>query len=83
MKIFTLDKNYNVVCNWKNTRSGFKHIATLCRNGIEIGDTKICYLNRTWESFKYESILKKIIDLYFGEKNSHEKYLKGIKKLGL
>ena len=80
MKIFTLDNKYNVVCNWKSTRNGFKHEATLCKNGYEVGKTKICYLNRTWERFEYESILIKIVDLFFeGEEN--QKYKEVIKQL--
>lgn len=82
MRIFNLSKNCNVVCNWKSTRSGFKHTANLCKNGYSIYETKICYLNRTWERFEYESILKKIIRNcnYFTGKEK-EKYLKKIEIL--
>ncbi len=80
MKIFNLDNVYNVVCNWKNTRSGFKHTANLCENGFSIYETKICYLNRTWERFEYESILKKIVESYF-EGKEKEKYLQVIKNI--
>ena len=77
MRIFNLDKNYAVVCDWQNTRNGFKHIATLLKKGTDLGKTKMCYLNRTWERFEYETILKKIVNLYFkGKENA--KYLKVI-----
>jgi hypothetical protein len=62
MRIFNLNKQYNIVCNWQNTKNGFKHVATLHKNGFSIYETKICYLNRTWERFEYESILIKTID---------------------
>lgn len=65
MRIFNLNENYNVVCNWKKTRNGFKHEATLHKNGFEIAKTKCCYLNRTWECFEYESVLVKIINENF------------------
>ncbi len=81
MKIFNLDNTYNIVCNWKKTRNGFKHIATLIKNGLGIYDTKVCYLNRTWEGFEYETILKKVIDNYF-ENEEQEKYKKILKDKG-
>jgi len=61
MKSFKVDKIYSVVCESKNTRSGFKHVATLLYNGREIESVKICYLNRTWERYEYESVLNKIL----------------------
>lgn len=62
MKIFTLDKEYSIVCNTKDTRNGFKHTAVLCRNGLSVYETKVCYLNRTWEAFTYQTICLKVID---------------------
>jgi hypothetical protein len=80
MKIFNLDEKYNVVCNSADTRNGFKHVASLCRNGERIAETKICYLNRTWERFTYESVLEKIVDENFSG-TEKEKYQNVIKKL--
>ena len=74
MKLFKLDDEYSIVCEWKSTRNGFKHEATLLKNGLEDGNTKICYLNRTWERFEYESVLLRIIDKFFkGEENKKYK----------
>lgn len=80
MKIFNLDDTYSVVCDTKGTRNGFKHTAVLCKNGVLIGETKINYLNRTWERFTYESVLLKIIDLYF-EGQDRDKYRKIVENL--
>jgi hypothetical protein len=80
-KIFELDKNFSVICAFKNTRSGFKHEADLLRNGASVYKTKICYLNRTWESFEYESILVKVIDECFTGKQK-EKFMLTIKNRG-
>ena len=78
MKIFNLDGVYNVVCNSEGTRSGFRHIATLCRNGYEIAKAKCTYLNRTWECYEFESVLIKIInDNFTGTEK--EKYLEAVK----
>ena len=75
MKIFKLDDMYSVVCVFKGTRSGFKYTATLMKNGLQVAETKICYLNRTWERFEYESVLIKLIDNNFsGSENEIYKY---------
>lgn len=65
MKSFRLDENFTVDCEWKKTRMAFKHEATLYRDGIERDKTKICYQNRTWESYNFQSVLHKIIDRNF------------------
>lgn len=78
MRIFTLSKEYSVVCNSKDTRNGFKHEATLHKNGFSIYQTKICYLNRTWEAYEYESILHKVIDANF-EGAEHKEYMDAVK----
>jgi len=81
MRIFNLNKTYNIVCDFKSTRNGFKHIATLHKNGFSIYATKICYLNRTWERFEYESILIKVIDENF-KHNERDNFLNIIKQRG-
>jgi len=79
MKLFKLNNTYSVVCDSKGTRSGFKHIASLLRNGSEINKTKICYLNRTWEGFTYETVLLKAIDLFFVNEKEVKKFKAKIK----
>lgn len=74
MKIFKLDEVYSVVCNSESTRSGFRHVATLCRNGYGYAKSKCCYLNRTWEAYEFESVLVKIVNDNF-EGTEKEKYL--------
>jgi hypothetical protein len=80
MKIFTLDEKYSVVCNTKDTRNGFKHVATIHKNGLSVYETKECYLNRTWERFEYETVLVKAIENFFGEPEL-TKFLNIIKEL--
>lgn len=62
MKSFKINKNAEIVCEWVKTRTAFKHTATLLINGEEQDSTKICYCNRTWESFEFESVIKKLLD---------------------
>jgi hypothetical protein len=80
MKIFNLDNDFNIVCNWQKTRSGFKHTASLHKNGLTVYECKICYLNRTWECFEYESILLKVVNSYF-DHNQKDNYSNIIKEL--
>ena len=80
MRIFNLNNKYNVVCNWQNTRYGFRHIAVLHRNGFEVSRAKVCYYNRTWERFKFESVLEKIIDENFTGRE-REEFLEIIKAI--
>lgn len=62
MRSFKINDKIEVVCEHKKTRTAFKHEATLLINGIEVDSTKICYLNRTWESYEFQSVLSKLID---------------------
>ncbi len=61
MRTFTLGKAV-IVCESKNTRNGFKHIATLFITGYQHCTTKCTYLNRTWEAYQYQSVFHKILD---------------------
>jgi len=72
MRIFNLNTEYNIVCNWQNTRYGFRHLATLHKNGYEIAKAKACYYNRTWEKFEYETVLLKLIDDNFTGKERED-----------
>ena len=62
MNSFKITDRIEVVCEWKKTRTAFKHVATLLINGRGIDETKICYQNRTWERYTYESVLEKLIN---------------------
>ena len=77
MKIFRLDARYEVVCEWKKTRNAFKHVATLLDNGSQADETKICYSNRTWECYKFESVIEKLLERTF--KDEVRKQLNGLK----
>ena len=62
MQIFKINKNLRIECEWKKTRNAFKHEATLLdNNNWEIDKTKICYHNRTWESFEFESVIEQLL----------------------
>jgi len=48
------------------------------KDGISVYDTKVCYQNRTWERYEYETILKKVVNSYFTNNKQKEKFLKVI-----
>ena len=62
MEIFEITPKIKVVCDWVKTRMAFKHTATLMLDGQEVESTKICYQNRTWERYEFQSVLQKVID---------------------
>jgi len=65
MESFKLLDEYEAVCEFQSTRSGFRHVAVLLHNGSEVCRAKCCYLNRTWEAFEFESVLHTLIKKYF------------------
>lgn len=69
-KTFPINDNYSINCYWDRTRYGFRHIAKLIRlqdsagasDYTEIARAKVCYYNRTWESFEYETVISCLLD---------------------
>ena len=62
MQTFKITRELEAICQWQNTRYGFKHTATLLRNGRELLETKACYYNRTWEAYEFESVLESLLE---------------------
>lgn len=62
MKIFKINKSIEIVCNAENTRSGFRHLATLFVDGSESAKGKCTYQNRTWERYEFQSVLFNVIE---------------------
>ena len=63
MKRFKINDKYDIICESVKTRNGFKHVAQLKQTTFyqTISETKVCYLNRTWESFEYETVIEKLL----------------------
>lgn len=53
-------EEYEFRCYTTWTRNGFCH--TVQNRTFSVSDTKVSYLNRTWERFTYESALNRAID---------------------
>lgn len=64
MQIFKTTHNgneYEFVCKWGNTRSGFKHECRLFINNQFKTDATCYYYNRTWESYNYQSVMLRAV----------------------
>jgi hypothetical protein len=61
-KVFPLKDGYQIIARWEKTRNGFRHVAVLMKDGYEIGKAKANYLNRTWESYEYQSVIHELLD---------------------
>ena len=76
---------YQFINDSRNTRSGFAHDTTLFKNGEEIGRATAIYYNRTWEYYRYQTVMKKCIGAIINEKEedyiSTYKANNGIKRL--
>ena len=54
---FTVDgKDILFICEARDTRSGFAHDATLIVDGRRLHTSHCYYLNRTWESYAYQTV---------------------------
>ena len=61
-RIFKINENMEIVCDSVGTQYGFRHDARLFVDGCDVEKAKICYYNRTWERFEFESVIMKLID---------------------
>ena len=61
-KTFPINDEYEIEAHWERTRRGFRHIAVLKKNGVEVDKATANYLNRTWERFNYESAINKLLE---------------------
>ena len=73
--------NIEFINTAKSTRSGFYHKTELYIDSEFILECKCNYLNRTWESYPYQSIMKDALYEAIESEILREKNLKGIKRL--
>ena len=66
--IKTINNNeYTFVNNSRGNRSGFVHTTQLYKNGTLWGNYKIQYINRTWECYQYQSVMRGVVNAIIGE----------------
>lgn len=58
---------FSFVCEYKNKRSGFKHVCDLYK-GTYLLQSSVCnYVNRTWECYPYQSVMKQTVSCVITE----------------
>ena len=63
-----------ITCFTYETQYNWGHRCYVFYNNMQLKDEKITYYNRTWECFKYESLLNKVVDVvYPGKKQKMER----------
>lgn len=76
---------YIFVCQSRGTRNGFAHDCSLMRDGREISKATCNYLNRTWESYRFRTVMKnaiyKLIDERIKEIETKFREDNGIKRM--
>lgn len=53
------DDKYTFVNRTESTSQGFAHVSQMFKNGSYKGHARIHYLNRTWESYQYQSVMRR------------------------
>jgi hypothetical protein len=63
-----LNSNSEIHCSVQNTSNGFRHYVKFMLNGREINSRSVNYLNRAWESYKFESAIKRLLEKMIKQK---------------
>ena len=51
-----------IVCEYQSSRYGFNHIAKIFYHGRLVDTEKVHYINRTWEEYTYQTVLRRAED---------------------
>ena len=76
-KVMVLGKEYLFVNEGIGNRSGFVHRSTLMENNHKVATHKVQYINRTWESYRFQTVMQGLV--YNLIDSERESYLKMIK----
>lgn len=61
-RVFRINDRMEIRATSESTRNGFRHIAKLYVDGKEVDKSTVHYLNRTWESYEYQSVIHDLIN---------------------
>jgi len=78
MKNFNLGNGYEVVCESRKTGNGFKHVALVNKDGVQVHRAVAHYLNRTWESYDFQTVLHKAIRGVFKDEATQDALIKAV-----
>ena len=51
------ENTYTFVCEFVDCRDGFSHVCELRKNYDRINWNRVHYINRTWEAYRYQSVM--------------------------
>jgi hypothetical protein len=78
-RAFKINDKVQIVARQEDARDGFNHTATLYINGKAVDSAKVHYINRTWESYEFQTVMQRLVDktteLSDAEKQSAKSYL--------
>ena len=84
-KITINGNEYEFINESRSTRNGFAHDTTLFKGYSSIGKASCHYLNRTWECYRYQTVMKRCISNIIDAKEANYiaeyKANNGIKRL--
>lgn len=86
IKTFAINENQITFVNLsRDTRHGFAHDSEIFINGLKRGKNTCHYYNRTWESYRYQSVMRGLVCKLIAERKNYlkdeYKYNNGIKRL--
>ena len=61
MTTFNVSNSIKIVCVCNDTKNGFCHRATVFVNGNKKCSSVVSYCNRTWESYKFKTVLERAL----------------------
>jgi len=79
-RTFNVSPSIKIDAVSEKTAMAFRHLATVYKNGSQVGFGRIPYQNRTWESFEFQSVMEKAVrgsSLSSDEKANTLKWLQG------
>ena len=69
--------DYEFACWYWETSRAWGHEVRLCKNGVEVGRSRVRYYNRTWECYTYQSTMYGAVEDY--ERRERARYLERYK----
>lgn len=73
VEIIVNGKKFDFYNEFRNTRNGFAHDTQVYVNGFYSGKAHCYYLNRTWEKYRYQSVM---MEWVYKEKQERRNYNK-------
>lgn len=61
-KSFKINDHIEIMAGYRKMRDGFNHYAVLYVDGVPVDEAKAHYINRTWESYDYQSVMQSLVN---------------------